>query len=441
MLNKKTLWLLASLVSTSLLTFTCVPLDQSSSAPVDGKDTRYEDYIYEYDIKTVRLYPFSGSNQDMLKPAIQHLSQPFPFLLEFDELSADFDNYNVKIIHCDANWKKSRLSDMEFLSDYNEFLITDYTLSVNTRPAYSHYRVKLPRVKVSGNYVAKVYRGNNENDVILTKRFMIFEDLVLIQAEVNPSNVVANRRNNQQIDMVINYSNVESLNPTEEFKVVIRQNHRWDNAIAHIRPTMVREHQRTLEFRHFDAQNNFQGGNEFRFFDIRTLNFLGAGVSNIEIVNDRIHAMLMKDRSRKSEAYSQINDLNGSYIIANLETGNNGLESNYMNTHFFLQSQQLDEDVYILGELTNWRLDNESRMEYDHELGGYTKSMILKQGIYDYIYYVKNAKNPYQLEGSHFDTENFYDILVYYRPIGARADRIAGYTHMNHHERNQRRIR
>ncbi len=64
---------------------------------------------------------------------------------------------------------------------------------------------------------------------------------------------------------------------------MIRQNQRWDNAIRNLKPTMVREDQNQLEYEHFTVQNEFRGGNEFRFFDIRTLNFPGQNVANIDL--------------------------------------------------------------------------------------------------------------------------------------------------------------
>jgi hypothetical protein len=36
-----------------------------------------------------------------------------------------------------------------------------------------------------------------------------------------------------------------------------------------------------------------------------------------------------------------------------------------------------------------------------------------------------------QTEGNHIDTENGYMILVYYRPLSARADELVGITRFN----------
>jgi hypothetical protein len=45
------------------------------------------------------------------------------------------------------------------------------------------------------------------------------------------------------------------------------------------------------------------------------------------------------------------------------------------------------------------------------------------------------SEDPYLYEGSYFETENLYEILVYYRPIGALADQLIGYNNIIHNRR------
>ena len=61
--------------------------------------------------------------------------------------------------------------------------------------------------------------------------------------------------------------------------------------------------------------------------------------------------------------------------------------------------------------------------------------MLLKQGWYNYIYYMPESEDPYYYEGSYFQTENLYEIFVYYRPIGALADQLVGYSNITHNRR------
>ena len=68
-------------------------------------------------------------------------------------------------------------------------------------------------------------------------------------------------------------------------------------------------------------------------------------------------------------------------------------------------------------------------MKYNTEQHQYEKSLLLKQGHYDYLYVTGDTGNRYdlvQLEGSYFDTGNDYTVIIYYRPPGSNRDRIIG---------------
>lgn len=411
------------------LCFYCAPLDQSNGYQDTGKVLVYEDQIYENSIKTALLYPFKGNLEDAIKPAALAINQDTPLLLSFDQLSADYEDFKVKIIHCDKNWEKSTLSENEYLFAYNEFPIKDYEFSFNTRTSYTHYRFIVPKVKITGNYLLMVYRNHNTNDLILTRRFIVFDQLVGIAPQLGVSSDVTNRSKNQQITFSLNYKNMEILNPMEDIKVVVRQNQRWDNALASLKPTFVRETEKVLEYNHYDLTNNFMGGNEFRFFDLRTINYSGQNISGLKKSAHRIDAFIMKDKDRGSEVYAQLNDINGGFVINNLESSPANVTSDYVNVHFFLETtNKIAQKVYIGGELTNWQFNQGNLMEYDEALKGYTGTLLLKQGWYNYMYYVPESdKNPYIYEGSHYETENQYEFIVYFRPPGSRADQIIGY--------------
>lgn len=410
----------------------CVPLDQSNSDQDTGKVLVYDDHSYENNIKTILLYPFKGNLEDEIKPAALTINQDGPLLLAFDQLNADYEDLKVKIIHCDRNWQKSILNDNEYLFAYNEFPIKDYEFSFNTRTPYTHYRFIVPKVKLTGNYLLMVYRGNNTKDLILTRRFMIFDQLVGITPQVGVSSDIANRSKNQQITLALNYRNIEVLNPMEDIKIVIRQNQRWDNAITNLKPTFARESEKILEYNHYDLTNNFMGGNEFRFFDLRTINASGQNIANLRKNTNRVDAFIMKDKDRGSEVYAQLNDINGNFVINNLESSPPNITAEYVYVHFYLATtNKISQGVHISGSLTNWEFNKNNLMEYDETLKGYTGSLLLKQGWYNYIYYVpESGQNPYAYEGSHYETENQYEFIVYFRPPGSRADQIIGY--LNH---------
>jgi hypothetical protein len=74
-------------------------------------------------------------------------------------------------------------------------------------------------------------------------------------------------------------------------------------------------------------------------------------------------------------------------------------------------------------------------MTYNFERGEYELTLLLKQGYYNYIYvYVpQGAKvaDHTNIEGSFWETSNDYQILVYYRDLAGRYDRLVGYRQLN----------
>ena len=123
--------------------------NQNTNAPSNAKTLLFEDNVYEDRIKTVLFYPSGGSATSVLNPPIVNRSQPSNLLLEFDDLGKEYCNYYAKVYHCNANWTRSNYTDLQLVSDYNEYMIQDYQASINTKIRYNHYRFGLPRVKLT----------------------------------------------------------------------------------------------------------------------------------------------------------------------------------------------------------------------------------------------------------------------------------------------------
>lgn len=392
------------------------------------------DHAYEDNVKTIQLYPAFGTRESELLPAVTPITKP-NLLLEFDVLDNDMETYNARIIHCNSDWSKSDLADLDFMMDYNEFSITEYEYSNATTIPYVHYWFQLPRVKLPGNYVVMVYRGSDREDLLLTKRFMVYDNRVTFSRDGNLIGAGKTADLNQQINFTINYKNIEILNPMVDVIVVIRQNQRWDNLLINLKPTFAREMNKELEYRFFDPDKLFKGGNEFRFFDLRSINYPGRNVATVDKTVQPNVAYIQNEKSRKDEAYSQYDDMNGNFHIDNLDY-NDLSACNYITVNFTLTSAVVQGDVYVQGALNYWELNDQNKMTYDADRKEYHASLLLKQGWYDYQYAVKsNSLPPLYFEGSHFQTENMYEIFVYHRPFQPRADLLIGYAKLQMNER------
>ncbi|MFI5203904.1 MAG: hypothetical protein ACHQF2_05355, partial [Flavobacteriales bacterium] len=84
-----------------------------------------------------------------------------------------------------------------------------------------------------------------------------------------------------------------------------------------------------------------------------------------------------------------------------------------------------------------WTTKPELKMKYDDETGDYTAAVRLKQGYYNYMYVVskdeKNIPDDVRMEGTHFDTENDYTIIVYYHDLKTNTDLAVGCISFNTH--------
>ena len=418
-----------------ILLYACVPLNPVNTGTYTGNKTLvYDDHVYEPDVKTVLLNPTRNNLVELTQPAVLPIRQRDKLVLSFDYLYGGTEDFRARVIHCNANWAPSNFDNIEILNAYNEFRIEQFEQSFNTRVPYMHYTFELPTVKLPGNYLLVIYRGNNPDDLILSARYMIVDNRTLVEPRVGLSTGIVERVTNQQIDFSIDYSSLEVNDPASEIKVVIRQNQRWDNAITGLKPTFIKNFEQRLSYEFFNLENNFPGGNEFRFFDLRSINFPGQNVDKIDLTENSITANLMLDRSRKDEAYTFIQDLNGAFIIEKVDATDPDIEADYVNVNFFLQSPRLEEGkVFVLGAMNNWQKKQANSMVYSEQLEGYIGGQLVKQGWYNYIYDVQGAKtgNSYLLEGSHSQTENLYEIFVYHRGIGSRGDLLTGYLRIN----------
>ncbi len=414
----------------------CVPLQPTtgnSPGAVTQKfpELKFINTTYDENIATVRLISFIGNQFISTNNAVIGLKKNESLQLRFDDLNNQQQLYQAKIFHINKDWtKKSNLLPMDFLSDYNQFTIRDFEYSFDTKIPFVQYKLEVPPVTISGNYLIVVYRGNNEDDIVLSERFMVYEDKAGIAYEIVPSNVVSQRRTHQELKFEILLNKVNVLNAGSDIYPVIRQNSNWLNALSPDEPMRITDQSQRLVYEFYNGELNFPGTNEFRFIDLTTVNFRGANVINIDKDKKPITALAGIDENRSDEAYREWDDRNGLFIIGNRERQTNELVTDYFQTTFQLDVPQKQEDIYIVGEFNNWELNNKSKMKYNPVLGRYQNSYLLKQGYYEYMYYTEKSPH-YEFEGTYMDTENEYDISVYYTNPQLRYDHLIGYVRFN----------
>lgn len=396
---------------------------------------RYEDYIYQPNIKTVRLYDesYELSQPSLILGSGQNLK------LSFDDLDTDLKNYNYTIVHCNAYWQPSDLRPTEFIDGFQENYFSDYKYSFNTLQRYVHYNAYVPgnnmKITKSGNYIVKVYLDSNQEKLVLTKRFVVFENKISIKAKVTPSNITAERYYRQEVDFTINYDNYTINNPYSDLIVVITQNNRWDNAKTALKPSFIQDNNMVYNY---NDNNVFDGDNEYRSVDIKSIRYHAQNIA--DITYDKAagyNVYLSPDEKRAFKRYSYMADINGNYAVKIQEGDDSEVEADYCYVNFFLSNAEVftDGNLYVLGAYNGWQFGKENLMVYNEKRFGYEAKIYLKQGYYNYEYgFVKDGDKSADnsvIEGMHSETENDYTIYVYHRTPGIFYDKLIGITHIN----------
>lgn len=395
---------------------------------------RYEDYVYRKNIKTVLLHDETYE----LSKAILNLDSQEKLILSFDDLDADLKNYSYTLIHCNSNWDPSDLMPAEYMDGFQENTINDYHYSFNTIQKYTHYNTVFPnetmRITKSGNYILKVFVDGNPENIVITKRFMVYQNKIIIQAKVSAASIIADRNYKQEIDFTIKHSGYEIKNPYGDLKVVLTQNSRWDNAITTLKPLFVKDDELVYDY---DEDNVFQGGNEFRNFDIKSIRYHSERIYSVKTDSSGNQVELYTDEKRSFKRYYTNPDINGKYLIKIQEGNNSEVEADYCFVHFFLPYDDAltNGNLYVFGAFNDWKCTRENLLHYNEKHFGYECTLYLKQGYYNYEYVFladgATVADETLVEGTHYDTENDYTIFVYHRQNGTFYDQLIGLKHMN----------
>lgn len=396
---------------------------------------KYEDYVYLSSIKSVELH---GSDWIYSLP-VYYLNQNNTIDLTFDDLSNDIKDFRFTYILCNALWEPVDLLPMEYLEGFFEEEITDYVFSRNTLQPYIHYKTVFPteniKIVKSGNYILKVwYNDGAEDKTVITRRFYVSEQIIGISANVKKASDIELRNYQHEIDFEINTNGVEIINPYQNLTVVLQQNGRYDNVISNLNPRLIKGN---IYDYNFESGNIFNASNEFRHFDMKSLAYNSDRIASIKKLNQMYHVYLKQDERRPFQRYISEDDINGRFLIKNDDGSDSETEGEYIWVHFFLSYPNpiSDGGIYLMGSFSDWSFSEEYKLEYDFNRKGYSDSLLLKQGYYNYYYVLlpnqKSVGDDAFIEGRHYEADNDYTIYVYYREPSEIYDRLLGVLSVN----------
>ncbi|MDE7381054.1 MAG: DUF5103 domain-containing protein [Muribaculaceae bacterium] len=385
--------------------------------------------IFNPRFQTLRL----SRTDDPLSLPVITLNGKDTLTLSFDEIGDDYsDNLQYSITHCNADWQPSRLIESEYLDGFNYIDIDDYAFSSNTYIHYVNYSVRIPspdlQIKMSGNYILKVFPRENPDDTILQARFRVTEQTAAISGFTSGRTDRGINTNWQQLDFKVSVSPTEVQSPLSDLIVMVTQNDRPETTRRIMRP--MRQEGSTLVYSHI-PELIFNAGNEYRRFETVRNDYPGMGVDSIRYIAPNYHAFLSPDYARTDSEYSYDCTQHGRFMIDEYNSTDPNLGADYITVHFALDLPEINNaEIYVEGDLALRRFDERNKMKYNPYSGRYELALPLKQGSYNYQYVIKTADGKTfthsPIEGDFSDTSNVYTVDVYLRTPSSRGDRLIG---------------
>lgn len=401
-------------------------------------DLKMIDYVYKPNIASVQLF---RSGYPASFPAIE-LGGLDTLELHFDDLDGGSKVYSYAFVYCDRNWEPSNSAAIFSIGGVMQRDLTVMDFSFGTKEVYTHYSLRFPDAemypKISGNYILKVFEGYDPENLVLSRRFMVYENVVQVQGKIRDAMNADYRLTGQEVIFDIDVAKLTNVVPFRDITVMMMQNSRWDNLKTDLKPVFVNG--TAMDYKLIDNSNMFPGGNEYRFLDIRTIRTRAAKTQFMETGKDGfVYNSMFPERSRRNTQYTNLPDLNGGFFIQNIDGITGNTDADYTYVRFALSYDQGTSglgDVYILGQMTGNRLNPDWKMDYDYERKEYFLQKFLKQGYYNYLFIRKDPTNGSSdtefFEGSFARTENVYYVFVYFRdPLSQRNDRLVGFGVFN----------
>ena len=360
--------------------------------------------------------------------------------IDFDDLTHTYRRLTYRLVHCEADWKPSVGL---FESDVVDGFIAGNTIddvkeSILTNTLYTHYHLDIPndkcRPKLSGNYRLSVYDedDNSADRPLLTACFMLTEPAessMGVRLNITTQTDQSINREHQQAEMQVDYGNYMVSNPQQQIKTVVLQNRNWLDARWNSKPQYVMSN--SLRWAH-NQNYIFWAGNEYRKFEILSTDVTTMGVDKISWDGKNFHANLFLTTPFLNYLYDE--DADGAFLIRNSDNVDINTTSDYILTHFQLNTPfPYPYRIFLNGDWTYDRLLPAYEMTYN-AAGGYYEAVVpLKLGYYNYQFLATDEQgrlSSFRVDNSHYQTENSYQALVYFRLQGGRTDKLVGYANV-----------
>lgn len=352
------------------------------------------------------------------------------FQLTFDDLYGNEADYYYTITHCDYNWNPSNLIKQEYLQGMDDLRIKDYVNSFNALQLYSHYKLQIPnensRILISGNYLLQVL--NSSREVVFSRKFIMYDNQVNVPLQIKRSRDISTIEKMQNLEFSVKMGDLLLQNPVSNVKVSLIQNGKLNQAIQNIKPQFTIGNDLIYKY---NKETQFYGGNEFFNFDNNNIRGTSNSVAKITS-GDLYNTILHTNQSNPEGIYTYFPDVNGNFYVRNINGENPNIEADYSWVYFTLDRPNSlgNNDIYVTGMFNNFALTEENKMTYNKDRRLFEAALLIKQGFTNFEYTLLNKKGGIDYEnainGNHYQTENLYTVLVYYKGNNDRYYKVIG---------------
>lgn len=379
--------------------------------------TEYDYYSVEAHVKNA---PLSGPFLNLASnDAIQ---------FEFDVMTSPDDDLYYSVFHCDPYWNIDDSNPMDVVQGFSSQRISFPENSIHTSAVFDHYRFELPnsmtRFIQSGNFYVVVHEGSeyNESSVRIGYRVVVYvegDHGMSASLTTKKASSILHLPSHQEVDFSISLANTPVYDMSKVIPVIL-QNGRWEDGKMNFQPTYIAPNN-VLVYDFSNGENEFPGGGEWEAFETKDLRVNGFNVQNNIRIDNENHIYLYPSQNQMNLAYTNRADLNGVSLISSDLYEDDDLTSDYTFVHFELSSPELANKIFLESG-NEWSPKVECI--YSETNKSYVASMYLKQGVYNYRFRIEPSNSTEEInfaEGNHAETENNYQLLVYY------YDRNAGF--------------
>ncbi len=408
-----------------LLLWVLLPLTFPYEAKSSGS---YRTRSFTEMVKTLQVY----LNNEQIDRPVLRMGSPDKVTVAFDYMSSDYPHLAYKIEHCRADWSPSQMEEADYLQGFNEVVIEEVVTSMNTTTDYAHFEFQLPnedlQLKLSGNYVVKVYDTDYPDKILMTGCFSVEDNRIGIEAGVSGKSIYGINSVYQHLTFELMFDDFVPM--ADELQVVVRQNGRHDNEVRGLKPTLQKPS--SFVYNH-ERELSFEGGREYHVVDFSHRFRYSGEIERISYHKPYYHVDVTPGKMSSGSSYAYY-DVNGGFKVHGQEVDGEE-EIDYSIVHFTYPAEEpwLDGSLYVMGGFNDQWLEEKNKMTYNFERKQYELALMLKNGGYNFLYAFLpvnwQSASIERAEGSFWDTRNLYQIYVYYRPLGSNYDhdQLVGY--------------